>query len=167
VTDAKPSKSAKKRQFHALQDVGERLIELTDEQLGQIDTDEDLSEQVRIAKKMSAHGALRRQKQLIGKLMRNIDSAPILSALELFGGTEQIQKAVFRDAERWRDRLVDEGNNAMTAFFEGRDQPSETLASLLAALTRATDADTRKHIRKKIFREIHQLLLSDVHHIPD
>lgn len=79
MTDAKPSKSAKKRQYHALQDVGERLIELTDEQLGQIDTDEQLIEQVKIAKKMSAHGALRRQKQLIGKLMRNIDSAPILS----------------------------------------------------------------------------------------
>lgn len=167
MTDAKPSKSAKKRQYHALQDVGERLIELTDEQLGQIDTDEQLIEQVKIAKKMSAHGALRRQKQLIGKLMRNIDSAPILSALELFGRTEQIQKAVFRDAERWRDRLADEGSNALTEFFEGRDQPSETLRLLLAALTSATDVETRKQIRKKIFREIHQLLLSDVHHTAD
>ncbi len=43
--------------------------------------DEELLEAVLDAKRMSKRGALRRQKQFIGKLMARVDPAPIEAAL--------------------------------------------------------------------------------------
>ena len=83
--NSKPSKSARKRETLALQTLGERLIELAPEQLASIGLDEALLEAILAAKSIRAHGALRRQKQLIGKLMRGIDPAPVAAALEAFG----------------------------------------------------------------------------------
>ena len=80
--NSKPSKSAKKRETHALQYLGEQLIDLSVEQLLDIGLDDILMDAIVAAKSISAHGALKRQKQLIGKLMRRVDSAPIAAALD-------------------------------------------------------------------------------------
>jgi ribosome-associated protein len=65
VTELKPSKSALKREYIALQKLGEELISLKESDLEGI----------------KAHGALRRQKQYIGKLMRHIDPEPLRAAV--------------------------------------------------------------------------------------
>ena len=65
MTDAKPSKSARKREYQELQNLGEQLILLSDDELTAIETDEYLIEQVIEARKISSRSALRRQKQLI------------------------------------------------------------------------------------------------------
>jgi len=81
VTDSKPSKSARKREFHALQKLGEELLTLRESDLEDIELDEDLREAVLEARRIRSHGALRRQKQYIGKLMRHIDPEPLRAAL--------------------------------------------------------------------------------------
>ena len=70
MTQPKPSKSARKREQLELQQLGERLIDLSADELEALPIDERLRDAVLAASKMRAHGALRRQKQLIGKLMR-------------------------------------------------------------------------------------------------
>jgi ribosome-associated protein len=77
VDDLKPSKSAKKREYIALQKLGEELITLKQSDLNGLPLDEGLLEAVVEAQQMKAHGALRRQKQYIGKLMRHIDPEPL------------------------------------------------------------------------------------------
>ena len=106
MTDAKPSKSARKREYQALQDLGEQLILLGDQELDTIQTDGYLIEQVREAKRISAHSALRRQKQLIGKIMREVDPEPIREALAALGQSDRMEKSVFKQAEKWRDRIA-------------------------------------------------------------
>lgn len=81
MTDAKPSKSAMKREYLALQKLGEELITLRESDLLGMPLDEDLLDAVMEARQMKAHGALRRQKQYIGKLMRRVDAEPIRQAL--------------------------------------------------------------------------------------
>jgi len=81
VTDTKPSKSARKRQYLALQKLGEKLLTVRESDLLDIELDEDLREAVLEARKIRSHGALRRQKQYIGKLMRQLDPEPIRAAL--------------------------------------------------------------------------------------
>ena len=81
MTDSKPSKSARKREFHALQKLGEELLTLRESDLEDIELDEDLREAVLEARRIRSHGALRRQKQYIGKLMRHIDPEPLRAAL--------------------------------------------------------------------------------------
>jgi ribosome-associated protein len=82
VSELKPSKSAKKREFLALQKLGEELISVKRSDLDALALDDNLMEAVSAARQIKAHGALRRQKQYIGKLMRHIDPAPIRAALE-------------------------------------------------------------------------------------
>ena len=82
MDDTKPSKSARKREHLARQKLGEELIALRDTDLRSLALDEDLFEAVMEARGIKAHGALRRQKQYIGKIMRHIDPEPIRAALE-------------------------------------------------------------------------------------
>jgi ribosome-associated protein len=81
VDDTKPSKSAMKREHLARQKLGEELIALRVADLKSLELDEDLLEAVMEARCMKAHGALRRQKQYIGKIMRHLDPEPIRVAL--------------------------------------------------------------------------------------
>ena len=82
MTDVKPSKSARKREFLALQKLGEELISLKEAELLDMELDEDLLDAVLEARRIRSYGALRRQKQYIGKIMRRVDSEPIRAALE-------------------------------------------------------------------------------------
>ena len=77
MDDLKPSKSARKRKHIALQKLGEELITLKQSELDSLPLDEGLLEAILEAQQMKAHGALRRQKQYIGKLMRHIDPEPL------------------------------------------------------------------------------------------
>ncbi len=81
MTETKPSKSARKREYLALQKLGEELLTLRDSDLEDIELDEDLREAVIEARRIRSRGALRRQKQYIGKLMRHIDPEPLRAAL--------------------------------------------------------------------------------------
>jgi len=81
VTELKPSKSARKREYIALQRLGEELLTVKEPDLLGMQLDDELLEAVLEARRIKAHGALRRQKQYIGKLMRNIDPEPIRAAL--------------------------------------------------------------------------------------
>ena len=134
MTKAKPSKSARKREYLAVQELGEQLIELTPEQLADIDLSNALLTAVTDAKSIKSHGALRRQKQLIGKLMRDLDPEPLQQALLTLGRQGQLEKAIFRCAESWRDRIVNEGQPALQQFYAETGAIDQTLTALVEKL---------------------------------
>src|SRR5580692_3202718 len=74
---AKPSKSMRKRDAHAAQDLGEELIGLRDSELVALDLPERLVDAIREARRIPSRGGGTRQRQYIGKLMRDIDPEPI------------------------------------------------------------------------------------------
>lgn len=159
MTDTKPSKSARKRQFTELQQLGERLIDLTDEQLTSIVDDQRLAEVIREARSISAHGALRRHKQLIGKIMRDIDPEPIQSAVEALNRQSRDESRIFKEAEQWRERLC--ANNGAVSDFEAMTGAGHAaLRQLLSEYGRVTQDTLRKAKYRQIFREIHRVLLS-------
>lgn len=159
---SKPSKSAKKREKLELQELGEALISLTATQLARLDLDERLFDAITLARSISSHGALRRQKQLIGKLMRGVDAEPIRSALDAIGSSDRLQKRVFREAERWRDRITGTDPAALDAFFDYLGHDSKPLLEHLQALRGASHERARKHAQKQVFREIHREVASKV-----
>ncbi len=81
MTELKPSKSARKRNYLVLQKLGEELITIKKSDLDSLPLQDALLEAVREARAIRSHGALRRQKQYIGKLMRQIDPEPIREGL--------------------------------------------------------------------------------------
>ncbi len=76
------SKTQRKKEALALQALGEKLLKLSPKQLEEIDLPEEIYDAVRFAKTTRKHGALKRQIQYIGALMRQIDPAPIQEALD-------------------------------------------------------------------------------------
>jgi len=158
VTESKPSKSARKREQQELQSLGEQLISLGDAELASLALDERLCDAVKNARSMKAHGALRRQKQLIGKLMRDLDPEQIRSALVELRADDARDKQIFARAEKWRDRLIREGVGALDAFAAETGSPDPGLRSLLAELDVAFTEKDEKTVRRKIFRRIHEIL---------
>ena len=158
MTDSKPSKSARKREQQELQSLGEQLISLGDAELASLALDERLCDAVKNARSMKAHGALRRQKQLIGKLMRDLDPEQIRSALVELRADDARDKRNFARAEKWRDRLIREGVGALDAFAAETGSPDPGLRSLLAELDVAFTEKDEKTVRRKIFRRIHEIL---------
>ena len=158
MTDSKPSKSARKREYLALQKLGESLIELQDTELDSIPLEDDLRTAIRTAAGMKSHGALRRQKQLIGKLMRHVDAAPIHAALHRLGTNERRAQHLFAAAERWRDRLTRESTAALHAFETEVGAEDSELRGWLQELAENPDERTEKTLRRQIFRRLHALL---------
>ena len=100
------SKTQKKKEATALQTLGEKLVKLSNEQLEDIDMPEELSNAVRQAKTIKSHGALKRQMQFIGTLMRKIDPAPVRSAIDEIEQGNYKKAMDFKETETWRDELI-------------------------------------------------------------
>jgi 5-(carboxyamino)imidazole ribonucleotide mutase len=77
----RPSKSARKRAALAAQKLGEELVTLKDKRLVALALPDALTEAVREARRIRSRAAGARQRQYIGKLMREIDPAPVHAAL--------------------------------------------------------------------------------------
>jgi ribosome-associated protein len=162
VNDAKPSKSARKRDHLALQSLGEKLIPLEPAELEKLPLDESLLDAVVHAKSIRSRSALRRQRQLIGKLMREADADAIQASLDKLGMQDRLARDTFRKAERWRDRIATEGAAAVLEFAaRGGDSDTECateLEKLLRELEAAGNEPAKRRVRRRIFREIHKWL---------
>jgi ribosome-associated protein len=111
--DERPSKSARKRAAHAAQDLGETLIQLRDAELEALSLPERLTEAVREARRITSRAGGARQRQYIGKLMREIDLEPIRAALTARSERDALESQLFKRAEGWRERLIVEGESAL------------------------------------------------------
>jgi ribosome-associated protein len=158
VTDSNPSKSARKLEQLERQALGERLIELSDAELASLALEERLADAVRNARTMTSHGALRRQKQLIGKLMRNVDPEPVRAQLQALRSDDRREKRIFARAEKWRDRIVRDRQAGLDAFETETGQPDPVLRQLLVELDVAISDRDETTVRRNIFRRIHTIL---------
>jgi ribosome-associated protein len=109
----RPSKSERKRAAHAAQDLGETLIGLRDSDLVALDLPEQLVDAIREARRIPSRGGGARQRQYIGKLMRDIDLEPIRTALAARSEQSAREAERFKRLEAWRERLVLEGGGAL------------------------------------------------------
>ncbi len=108
--DDAPSKSELKRRMTALQELGETLTRLSDKQLQQIPLqDPALATAIAEARNIQSRSARRRHLQLIGKLMRNIDPAPIEAALDTLYREQRENADRFHQLEELRDAVLAQG----------------------------------------------------------
>jgi ribosome-associated protein len=100
------SKTQRKKDSSALQDLGAALVALSDERLSSLDLPEFLCDAVVAARAITSHEARRRQLQYIGKLMRKVDAEPIRVRLEEWKAPSLADAVRFKRAEAWRERLL-------------------------------------------------------------
>jgi ribosome-associated protein len=155
--DTGPSKTQRKEAMHALQEIGKQLIELPDERLKKVPLSESLRDAVLAARKITAHEARRRQLQYVGRLMRDVDAAPIAAALAAFEKTSDEEKARQHRLEKLReDLLADE--KVLTSLAQ--EHPHANL-QLLRQLRRNTlkerEAGKPPAAYRQLFKELKSL----------
>ena len=140
--------------MQALQKIGVRLVELNADHLAQIELPEHLLEAILEAQRIRDFEGRRRQMQYIGKLMREVDTAPILAKLDAWKGKSQHHIAYMHQLERWRDRLM-ENDSALTELLAAHPQAD---AQRLRALIRNAQKEMEAGKPPKNYREIFQVL---------
>ncbi|WP_299998978.1 ribosome biogenesis factor YjgA [uncultured Cedecea sp.] len=107
------SKSEIKRDAEELKRLGAELVELGKNALDKMPLDDDLRAAIELAQRIKKEGR-RRQLQLIGKMMRSRDVEPIRQALDKLKNRHNQQVSLFHKLEALRDRLVEEGDEAIS-----------------------------------------------------
>jgi ribosome-associated protein len=150
------SKTRRKRAMEELQALGEALAALPAHRLKKIELPEDLREAIHLIQRMSRQDeARRRQMQYIGRLMRNVDSEPIRTALANARGDSAAETARLHRLERLRDALLEDETAALGEIVEL--YPGIDLAHL-RALRRAAVKEKAQNKPPRNHRAIFQLL---------
>src|SRR5512140_3065242 len=102
----RPSKTQRKKEMHALQALGQQLVDLSRDQLAKVELPDELRAAIDFAHRVTSHEGRRRHMQYIGKLMRQVDADEVRAAIGRATGESRAAVALLHLAERWRDRLL-------------------------------------------------------------
>ena len=151
-----PSKSSRKRDMQALQDLGEALVALSPERLKKVPLPETLYEAIRAAQgfKMEAR---RRQLQYIGKLMRKIDPEPIQAQLDIFAGNSAVEVAKMHRLERLREQLLEDEQVIGTIAETWPEADLQYLRTLRRNALKEREAARPPKSFREIFRVLREL----------
>ena len=153
--ELEPSRTRRKLDDLALQELGEALVAVPAAKLAELDLPERLSDAIVHARSISKFGALRRQMQYIGRLMREEgDAGTIRARLDAWNGVSVEETARLHLIERWRLKLLDDdkGLDALIAEYPRAD------IQRLRTLIRNTKREKEAEKPPKSFRELFQAL---------
>lgn len=153
------SKSQRKRDATASQELGRDLLRLSVEAMKSIELPESLAKALDDARRIKKNSALNRQLQYIGKLMRNIDVEPIREQyLKLTNHYGQDVKK-FHHIEEWRDRLLAEGDKALEDLLnEAPNADRQHLRQLIRQSAKETKLNKPPKSAREIFKYLKTLL---------
>jgi len=93
-------------------DIAQTLVAMRPEEVRRLPLSEHIVEAVLHAQGIRHHGAKRRQMMYLAKLLRAVDPEPLREALE-----DESAGTAFDELERWRTRILEEGDDALAAFI--------------------------------------------------
>jgi ribosome-associated protein len=151
------SKTKLKAEADAQQELGVRLTDLPKDRLLKLNLPEDVVTAVLDTKKITANGAIRRHRQYLGRLMREIDTAPITEQLARWEGKHTAENAYFHGLERWRDRLISDANalSEFMALHPATD--SQQLRTLIRNAQKEQAADKPPKSSREIFKLLREI----------
>jgi ribosome-associated protein len=153
--DVQPSRTRRKLDDLALQELGEALVAVPEGKLAELDLPERLGDAIMHARGISKFGALRRQMQYIGRLMREEgDAETIRARLDAWNGVSVEETARLHLIERWRLKLLNDETalDALIAEYPRAD------IQRLRTLMRNTKREKEAEKPPKSFRELFQVL---------
>lgn len=160
----RPNKSQIKRDNAALEKLGEELIFLPKERLAKLDLPDALLEAIRLAQTIEKHhGAFKRQRKFIAKLLRDVDIGPIRGQLDGDSRQQAIAIHFTHQIERWRDRLLAGGDSEVNALMaEHPEADRQKLRQLLRDANREREAELAPRSARLLFKYLRELLAVDV-----
>ena len=139
---AEHSRSARKRDADALQQLGIELVALSAAKRLRLPVPETLRQALDEAARITDFGGRRRQLQYVGKLMRKLPleaQEACRAAIEQDARGGALATALLHEAEHWRDRLLQDD----AALEQWLHQHPETEAQPLRALVRQARKDAK------------------------
>lgn len=161
--DDLPSKSELKRRMHALQALGVSLVELGEGQLARIPIDSDeLLKAIAEAKRIRSNSARKRHMQYIGRLMRDIDPAPIQRALDEIHEGRRQDAAALHDLEALRARALAAGPAGVDIVLQRWPQAErQKLRQLILQHQRESSQGKPPAASRKLFKYLRELQQQD------
>ena len=152
-----PSKSQRKREATAAQDLGRELVKLPPGQLARIALPDPLRAEIMAARRITSHGALRRQMQLIGKLMRDADAETIAAQLAEIRGESDAGKAAFHALEQWRQRLLNDDQAVTEWLARHPDADAQQLRQLIRNARKEAAENKPPRSSRALFRLLREV----------
>ncbi len=151
------SKSEINRDAEELKRLGAELVDLGKNALEKIPLDQDLRDAVELAQRIKMEGR-RRQLQLIGKLLRQRDVEPIRQALDKLKNRHNQQVAFFHKLEQLRDRLIEEGDDAIAEVLGlWPDADRQQLRTLIRNAKKEKEGNKPPKSARLIFQYLREL----------
>jgi ribosome-associated protein len=150
--DEGPSKSQLKREWRDLQDLAERLVSLPRTDLERLGLSQATWAAIEEKDRIKDRRALRRHYKRIAKLLAREDLA---AAQALMGEKDRLtEEAAVRHhrVERWRDRLLDEGDVALGELLSERPGLDRQQLRTLVRAARRDRARGKPDGARRLFR---------------
>ena len=156
------SRSQERRDALEVLALGERLAGLTEAQLAKLPVPEVLLPHVREARRITSHIARKRQLAFLAKQMRREDDETldaIRDALEEKGEAARQETAAMHRAEAWRERLLEEGDAALSELVDAHpDADRQQLRQLVRSALDERKRDKPPRAYRELYRAIRALL---------
>jgi len=153
--EGRPSRTRRKLDDQALQELGEALVAVSEGKLAELALPERLFDAITQARGISRFGALRRQMQYIGRLMREEgDAQTIREKLDAWKGVSVAETARLHQIERWRLKLLKDDSALEELIAEYPGANVQQLRTLIRNAKRETEASKPP----KSFRELFHVL---------
>ncbi len=148
------NKSQQKREIAELHDLARSLSKLDAIALEKMDLPKELFKALMDVQGMK-HAAEKRQFKFIVKLLRQIDTESFLETVSELGAKKEEQDKNFHRTERWRDRILAEGQDAITEFMDAYPQAD---AGQIRQLVRNANKEVKMNKPHKSSRLLFRLL---------
>jgi ribosome-associated protein len=152
------SKTRRKRTMEALQKLGEALLGFDNDALLKLDLPDPLLDALYTANRIKSHGARRRQLQYIGKLMRQVDTAPIEAAVQARQHQHTTNTRGFHLLEELREALITGGDATLATVLQHFPMADRQRLRKLARQARKERADNQPpKAARTLFRYLREL----------
>jgi ribosome-associated protein len=157
-----PSRSQRRREALDVLKLAHALVSMSDAQLMHVPLDEDLRAEVANARSVTQQIARKRQTQYLAKQMRKLDETEleaIRATLDNDRDRAHREAASLHRVETWRDRLIVEGDDALTELLQQFPQSDRQHLRQLARQARAErDANKPPHAQRELFRALREIV---------
>lgn len=155
----RPSKSARKREVLAMQQLADRMTGLSERELERLGVVKALREALAQARGMKASSARNRQLKYCVRLMDPEELDEVQAYLADRQSQQVASNRLLHAAERWRDRLIEEGDAGLDALLEERpDLDRHALRQLQRDAAREHAAGRPAGAGRRLFRALREAL---------
>jgi ribosome-associated protein len=156
------SRSQRRREALDVLKLAHALSEMSDAQLKPIPLSDDLRDEVRRARAVTQQIARKRQNQFLAKQLRRLDDVEldaIRAAIEHDRDRARRATAELHQVETWRERLIEEGDDALSDLLAAHPQADrQQLRQLMRQARIEREQNKPLHAYRELFRQLRELM---------